>query len=159
MCLVASAVYADTRKTLVIRWLEGYARGVRILLKNPAKAASRLKEFYRETLKIEVPQRLLEMEIAEAFFTEKKQEEAFQKRREARRAPWSGFAHLMSDYQVRMKVLKTKKDPGEYILDKMCDQLAALRREAEAQFNQTRVAIDQAEKEGMKVEKFRRPAG
>ena len=35
-------------------------------------------------------------------------------------------------------------------------QLAALRREAEAQFNQTRVAIEQAEKEGMKVEKFRR---
>ena len=79
MCLVASAIYADTRKTLVIRWLEGYARGVRILLKNPAKAASRLKGFYQEVLKIEVPQRLLEMEIAEAFFTEKRQEEAFQK--------------------------------------------------------------------------------
>jgi ABC-type nitrate/sulfonate/bicarbonate transport system substrate-binding protein len=154
MCLVASAVYADTRKTLVIRWLEGYARGVRLILKNPAKAASRLKEFYRETLKIEVPQRLLEMEIAEAFFTEKKQEEAFRSTGSQASAV-ERFADLMSSYQVRMKVLKTKKDSGEYILDKMCEQLAALRREAEGQFNQTRVAIDQAEKEGMKVEKFR----
>ena len=154
VCLVASTVYADTRKTLVIRWLEGYARGIRILLKNPTKAASRLKVFYQETLKIEVPQRLLEMEIAEAFFTEKKQEEAFRSSG-GQASAVERFADLMSGYQVRMKVLKTKKVPGEYILDKMCEQLAALRREAEGQFNQTRVAIDQAEKEGMKVEKFR----
>ncbi len=154
VCLVASAVYADTRKTLVIRWLEGYARGVRILLRNPAKAASRLKEFYQETLKIEVPQRLLEMEIAEAFFTEKRQEEAF-KSSGGQASAVERFADLMGGYQVRMKVLKTQKEPGEYILDKMCEQLAALRREAEGQFNQTRAAIDQAEKEGMKVEKFR----
>ena len=155
VCLVASAAYADTRKTLVIRWLEGYARGVRILLKNPAKAAFRLKGFYQETLKIEVPQGLLEKEIAEAFFGEKRQEEAFN-RSGGNPSAVEGFAHLMSDYQVRMKVLKTKKDPGEYILDKMCGQLAALRREAETQFDQTRMAIDQAEKGGMKVEKFRR---
>jgi ABC-type nitrate/sulfonate/bicarbonate transport system substrate-binding protein len=155
VCLVASTTYADTRKTLVIRWLEGYARGVRILLKNPAKAASRLKGYYQEVLKIEVPQRLLEMEIAEAFFTEKRQEEAFQSSGSQPSAV-ERFAQGMSDYLVRMKVLKTKKDPGEYILDKMCGQLASLRREAEAQFNQTRVAIEQAEKEGMKVEKFRR---
>jgi hypothetical protein len=65
------------------------------------------------------------------------------------------FAHLMSDYQVGMKTLKAKKDPREYILDRMCEQLASLRREAEAQFSQTRGAIDLAEEEGMKVEKFR----
>jgi ABC-type nitrate/sulfonate/bicarbonate transport system substrate-binding protein len=155
MCLVASTIYADTRKTLVIRWLEGYARGVRILLKNPAKAASRLKGYYQEVLKIEVPQRLLEMEIAETFFTEKRQEEAFQSSGSQASAV-ERFAQGMSDYLVRMKILKTQKDPGEYILDKICGQLASLRREAEAQFNQTRVAIEQAEKEGMKVEKFRR---
>ena len=155
VCLVASATYADTRKTLVIRWLEGYARGVRILLKDPAKAASRLKSFYQETLKIEVPQQLLEMEIAEAFFSEKKQEEAF-RGSEGQASAMERFAHSMSDYQVRMKVLKSKNDPREYILDKMCGQLASLRREAGAQFDQTRAAIDQAEKEGIKVEKFRR---
>jgi hypothetical protein len=65
------------------------------------------------------------------------------------------FADLMSGYQMRMKVLKTRRDPAEYILDKMCEQLAGLRREAEGQFNQTRAAIEQAEKEGMKVERFR----
>jgi len=154
VCLVASAVYADTRKTLVIRWLEGYARGTRILKKNPAKAASRLKEFYGETLKIEIPQRLLEMEIAEAFFSEKEQEEAF-KHSGSEGSAVERFAHLLSDYQVRAKVLKAKKDPREYILDKMCEQLASLRREAETQFHQTQMAIDQAEKEGMQVQRFR----
>jgi ABC-type nitrate/sulfonate/bicarbonate transport system substrate-binding protein len=154
VCLVASATYADTRKTLVIRWLEGYARGVRILLKNPAKAASRLKDFYQETLKIEVPQRLLEMEIADAFFSEKMQEEAF-KSLGSQASAVERFAHSMSDYQVGMKILKAKKDPREYVLDRMCEQLASLRREAETQFNQTGVAIELAEKEGMKVEKFR----
>lgn len=154
MCLVASATYADTRKTLVIRWLEGYARGIRILLKNPAKAASRLKDFYRETLKIEIPQRLLEMEIAGAFFSEKMQEEAF-KNSAGRGNAMERFALSMSDYQVRMKTLKSKKEPREYILDKMCEQLTALRKEAEAQFNKTKTAIELAEKEGMKIEKFR----
>jgi len=154
VCLIASTSYADTRKTLVIRWLEGYARGVRLLLKNPAKAASRLKAFYQEALKIEVPQRLLEMEIAEAFFSEKKQEEAF-KPLGSQGSPVERFAHSMSDYQVRMKTLKAAKDPREYILDQMCEHLASLRREAEAQFNQTRGVIDLAEEEGMKVEKFR----
>jgi len=65
------------------------------------------------------------------------------------------FAQAMSDYQVRARVLKTKKDPGEYILDKMCDQLTSLRREAETQFDRTRAAIEQAEKEGMKTDQFR----
>ncbi len=154
VCLIASTSYADTRKTWVIRWLEGYARGVRILLKNPAKAASRLKAFYQETLKIEVPQRLLETEIAEAFFSEKNQEEAFRPLG-SQASPVERFAHSMSDYQVRMKTLKATKDPREYILDQMCEQLASLRREAEAQFNQTRQAIDLAEEEGIKIEKFR----
>jgi len=154
MCLVASAAYADTRKTLVIRWLEGYARGVRLLLKNPAEGASRLRDFYRETLKIEIPQQLLETEIAEAFFSEKMQEEAF-KDSAGQGSAMERFALSMSDYQVRMKTLKSKKEPREYILDKMCEQLASLRKEAETQFNKTRAAIELAEKEGMKVEKFR----
>jgi hypothetical protein len=37
----------------------------------------------------------------------------------------------------------------------MCEQLASLRREAETQFHQTQMAIDQAEKEGMQVQRFR----
>jgi ABC-type nitrate/sulfonate/bicarbonate transport system substrate-binding protein len=157
-CLVASASYADTRKTLVIRWLEGYARGVRIIMKNPGRAASRLKTFYEETLKIEAPARLVEMEIAEAFFTEKKQEEAFQ-RSGGEPSAMERFAHLMSDYQVRMKVLKSGRDPGEYISGKICEQVAALRGEAGAQFEKTRTAIDQAENEGLKVDNFRQQLG
>jgi len=153
-CLVASAAYADTRKTLVIRWLEGYSRGIRMIQENPSKAASRLKAFYQETLKIEVSQRLLEMEIAAVFFNEKKQEEAFRSSG-GNPSAVERFAHLMSDYQVRLKVLKSKKDPGEYILGKICDQLAALRGEAEAQFRKTRMTIAQTEKEGIKVEKLR----
>jgi len=153
-CLVASASYADTRKTLVIRWLEGYARGIRILMKNPAKAASRLKGFYEESLKIEVPASLVEMEIADAFFTEKKQEEAFQNNG-GNPSAVERFAYLMSDYQMKMKVLKSKRDPAEFILSKICEQLAALRGEADAQFKKTHTAIDQAEKEGLKVGDFR----
>jgi ABC-type nitrate/sulfonate/bicarbonate transport system substrate-binding protein len=154
-CLVASASYADTRKTLVIRWLEGYARGIRILMKNPGKAASRLKVFYEETLKIEVPASLVEMEFAEAFFTEKKQEESLQSKG-GNPSSVERFAYLMSDYQMKMKVLKSKRDPGEYILSKICEQLAALRGEADAQFKKTQTAIGQAEKEGIKVGDFRR---
>ncbi len=157
-CLVASASYADTRKTLVIRWLEGYSRGIRIIQKDPFKAASRLKTFYEQTLKIEIPQRLLEMEIAEGFFNEKKQEEAFRSIGGGASA-MDRFANRMSDYQVRMKILKSKRDPGEYILGKVCDQLAALRGEAEAQFKQTQKSIDQTEREGTKVENFRRQLG
>jgi hypothetical protein len=155
---VASASYADTRKTLVIRWLEGYSRGIRIIQKDPSKAASRLKTFYEQTLKIEIPQRLLEMEIAEGFFNEKKQEEAFRSIGGGASA-MDRFANRMSDYQVRMKILKSKRDPGEYILGKVCDQLAALRGEAEAQFKQTQKSIDQTEKEGTKVGNFRRQLG
>jgi ABC-type nitrate/sulfonate/bicarbonate transport system substrate-binding protein len=154
-CLVASASYADTRKTLVIRWLEGYSRGVRIIQKDPSRAASRLKAFYEETLKVDVPQRLLEMEVAEGFFDEKAQEEAFRSTA-GNPSAVERFASWMSDYQVRMKVLTGKKDPGEYILGKVCGQLAALRGEAEAQFKRTRTAIEQTEKEGTKVEGFRR---
>jgi hypothetical protein len=157
-CLVASASYADTRKTLVIRWLEGYARGIRIIMKNPGRAASRLKMFYEETLKLEVPARLVEMEIAEAFFTEKKQEEVF-KSSGGKPSAVERFAYLMSDYQVRMKVLKSGRDPGEYILGKICEQLAGLRGEADAQFKKTQTAIDQAEKEGLKVDNFRQQLG
>jgi ABC-type nitrate/sulfonate/bicarbonate transport system substrate-binding protein len=153
-CLVASASYADTRKTLVIRWLEGYARGVRIIMKNPGRAASRLKTFYEETLKIDAPAHLVETEIAEAFFTEKKQEEAFQ-RSGGEPSAVERFAYLMSDYQVRMKVMKNGRDPGEYILGKICEQVAALRGEADAQFKKTRTAIDEAEKEGLRVDNFR----
>jgi hypothetical protein len=154
VCLVASAAYADTRKTLVIRWLEGYSRGIRMIQKSPSKTASRLKAFYQETLKIEVPQRLLEIEIAAAFFNEKKQEEAF-RRSGGKPSAVELFAHLMSDYLVRLEVLKSKKDPGEYILGKVCDQLAALRGEAETQFRKTQIAIAQTEKEGTNVEKLR----
>jgi ABC-type nitrate/sulfonate/bicarbonate transport system substrate-binding protein len=152
--LVASASYADTRKTLVIRFLEGYARGVRIIMKNPNKAALRLKTFYEEALKIEVSPRLVEAEIAATFFIEKKQEEAFQ-RKGGNLSDVERFADLMSDYQIRMKVLKTKKDPAEYILGKICEQLASLRGEADTQFKKTQTAIDQAEKEGIAVNKFR----
>ncbi len=155
MCLVATASYADTRKTLVLRWLEGYFRGVRIIQKNPSRAAARLKAFYAETLKMDVSQRLLEAEIAEGFFSEKTQEDAF---RSAAGNPSAveRFAVQMSNYQTRMKVLTSKKDPGEYILGKVCDQIAALRGEAEDQFKRAQTAIEQTEKEGTKVDGFRR---
>ncbi len=155
VCLVASAAYADTRKTLVIRWLEGYSRGVRMIQKNPSKAASRLKTFYRETLKTEVSERLLETEIAEAFFDEKGQEEAFRSNG-GNPSAMVRFAHGMSDYQMRLKILKSKRDPGEYILGGICGQLTALRGEAEVQFRKTQMAIAQAEREGAGVGKLRR---
>ena len=75
-CLVATSSYADTRKTLVIRWLEGYSRGIRIIQKEPSRAASRLVAFYRERLRLEVSEPSLEKEIHRAFiFEEQKRDE------------------------------------------------------------------------------------
>ena len=66
-CLVATSNYADTRKTLVIRWMEGYSRGIRIIQKDPSRAASLLKAFYHDRLNLEVSKTSLEKEIQQAF--------------------------------------------------------------------------------------------
>jgi ABC-type nitrate/sulfonate/bicarbonate transport system substrate-binding protein len=154
--LVATASYADTRKTLVIRWLEGYSRGIRLVQKNSSKAATRLREFYKEVRGLEISRQLLDREIQEAFyFDEKKREEPF-RRPGGRPSSVEDFAKSMAHYQSQMKILGGQKDAGEYILAQMCDQLVALRGEAESQLKKARAAIDGAEREGAQVKNFLR---
>jgi ABC-type nitrate/sulfonate/bicarbonate transport system substrate-binding protein len=154
-CLVATSTYADTRKTLVVRWIEGYSRGVRLIQKDPSRAASRLRAFYRDRLKIEVPEPALEKELGRAFFFEEdKREGAF---RGSGENPGSmeTFARAMTDYQIGMKNIETKKDPADYILSAVCGQLSKLRKEAETQLQETHTAIARAEGEGAAVRNFR----
>jgi ABC-type nitrate/sulfonate/bicarbonate transport system substrate-binding protein len=154
-CLVATSTYADTRKTLVVRWIEGYSRGVSLIQKNPAWAASRLKAFYRDRLKLQLPERTLEKELGRAFFfEEEKREEAFLRSKE-NPGSMETFAKAMTDYQVRMKTIEAKREPAEYILSAVCGQLSQLRKEAEAQLQEAHASIARAEKEGAAVGNFR----
>ena len=154
--LVATSNYADTRKTLVIRWLEGYSRGIRLIQENPSKAATRLGEFYREVRELGVSPRLLDREIQEAFyFDEKEREEPF-RRLGGKASSVEGFAKSMAQYQSQMKIQGDRKDPAEYILAQICDQVVALRGEAESQLKKTRAAIEGAEREGAQAKDFRR---
>jgi len=149
--LVATSAYADTRKTLVIRWLEGYARGLDVIQKTPSKAASLLKTFYQDKLKIEVPEQTLEKELKEAFvFEEQKRDEAFMGK-EGKASQVEVLARIMTDYLFKVKAIESRRDPAEYVLSAVCGQLSKLRGEAEAQLRKTRSAIDRAQKEGMPV--------
>ena len=155
-CLVATSSYADTRKTLVIRWLEGYSRGIRIIQKEPSRAASRLVAFYRERLRLEVSEPSLEKEIHRAFiFEEQKRDEGIIGEL-GRPSSMEMFARAMTDYQVQAKAIEAKKDPADYILAAVCDQLSKLRKEAEAQLQKTQSTIDQADKDGASVREFQK---
>ncbi len=155
-CLVATSNYADTRKTLVIRWMEGYSRGIRIIQKDPSRAASLLKAFYHDRLNLEVSKASLEKEIQQAFiFEEQKRDEALIGER-GRPTRMESFARAMTDYQMQAKAIEAKKDPADFILGAVCDQLSKLRKEAEAQLQKTQSAIDQAKKDGTSVQEFQK---
>jgi hypothetical protein len=153
---VATCNYADTRKTLVIRWAEAYSRGIRIIQKEPSRAASRLKAFYFERLNLEISGPSLENEIRQAFIFEE------QKRDEAliggggKPSRMETFARAMTDYQAQAKVIEAKKEPADYILGGICDQLTKLRKEAEAQLQKAQAAIDQIKKDGAPVHEFQK---
>lgn len=155
-CLVATSNYADTRKTLVIRWMEGYSRGIRIIQKDPSRAASLLKAFYHDRLNLEVSKASLEKEIQQAFiFEEQKRDEGIMGGL-GRPSNMEMFARAMTDYQVQAKAIEAKRDPADYILAAVCDQLSKLRKEAEAQLQKTQSTIDQADKDGASVREFQK---
>jgi hypothetical protein len=155
-CLVATSSYADTRKTLVIRWLEGYSRGIQIIKKNPEAAASQLKEFYGETLKREIPKELIQQDFREVFFFEEKDREDPFRGREGKPNLLEEFAGSMTRYLKGINALGTQAEPSDYILSKLCDQLSALRGEATAQLEKTRGSIEEAAQAGAAVKDFRK---
>ena len=67
-----------------------------------------------------------------------------------------GFARSMTDYQVKAKAIEAKREPADYILGAVCDQISKLRKEAEAQLQKTQSAIDQAQKDGSSVQEFQK---
>ncbi len=155
-CLVATSTYADTRKTLVIRWLEGYSRGIQIIKKNPEAAASQLKEFYGETLKKEVQPELVRQDTRGAFFFDEKEREEPFRGKEGRPSLLEEFARSMTQYLKGVKALGTQGEPSDYILSRLCDQLSALRGEAVAQLEKTRGSIEAAGQAGAPVNDFRK---
>jgi ABC-type nitrate/sulfonate/bicarbonate transport system substrate-binding protein len=155
-CLVATSSYADTRKTLVIRWLEGYSRGMQIIEKNPEEAAFHLQKFYGETLKKEVQPESLLQEIRGAFFFDEKDREEPFRGKEGRPSLVEEFARSMTQYLKEVKGLSTQVEPSDYILSKLCDQLSALRGEAVAQLEKTMGSIEAASQAGARVNDFRK---
>jgi ABC-type nitrate/sulfonate/bicarbonate transport system substrate-binding protein len=155
-CLVATANYADTRKTLVIRWLEGYSRGIQLIQKNPEAAVSQLKEFYGETLKREVSEALLQKDIRGAFFFDEKDREEPFRGRDGKPSLLEEFAGSMTQYLRGVKALGAQGEPSDYILSKLCDQLSNLRGEAVDQLEKTGASIEAAAKAGARVSDFRR---
>ena len=154
-CLVATASYADTRKTLVIRWLEGYSRGIQIIKRNPEAAVSQLREFYGETLKKETPPDFLRQEVMGAFFFDEKDREEPFRTKNGKPSLLEEFAGAMTRYLKGVKALDAQAEPSEYILSKLCDQLSALRGEALAQLEKTRGSIEAAAQAGARVNDFR----
>jgi hypothetical protein len=155
-CLVATENYADTRKTLVIRWLEGYSRGIQIARKNPEAAASRLREFYGETLKREIPAEHLQRDIRGAFFFEEKDREEPFRRREGKPSRMEEFAGTMTRYLRGVKAMSRQGEPSDYILSQLCGQLSTLRGEAVAQLEKTRASVEAAARAGARVEHFQK---
>jgi ABC-type nitrate/sulfonate/bicarbonate transport system substrate-binding protein len=154
--LVAASLYADTRRTLVIRWLEGYGRGIRIIQNDPRKAAARLKRFWKETLRIEIPEAILAPEVQKSFIFGEKERAEFLRSQGGENSPLETFAKSMSLYQSRWKTIETQAEPSEYILPKICEELVALRSEAEAQLEKTQRAIQQAGEAGASVKDLER---
>ena len=154
-CLVATASYADTRKTLVIRWLEGYSRGIQIIKRNPEAAVSQLRDFYGETLKKESPPDFLRQEVMGAFFFDEKDREEPFRTKNGKPSLLEEFAGAMTRYLKGVKALDAQAEPSEYILSKLCDQLSALRGEALAQLEKTRGSIEAAAQAGARVNDFR----
>ncbi len=142
--LVAAAMYADTRKTLVIRWLEGYGRGIHIIQSDPLKAAARLKRFWKETLHLEIPETILPLEIQKAFIFGERERAEVLRSRGKKNSALEEFAKSMTLYQSRWKAIETKAETSEYILPKICEELGGLRSEAEAQLEKTQRAIQLA---------------
>jgi hypothetical protein len=155
-CLVATSSYADTRKTLVIRWLEGYSRGIQIIKKDPEAAVSELKKFYGETLRREVPLEFLRKDIRGGFFFDEKDREEPFRGKEGKPSPLEEFARSMTQYLQSVKALPTQVEPSDYILSKLCDQLSALRGEAVVQLEKTRESIEAAAQTGAQVKDFRK---
>lgn len=153
-CLVATASYADTRKTLVLRWLEGYSRGIRIIQKNPAKAAIRLRQFYRETMKEDIPETQLIGEIKEIFYYDLQERERLFNAEAGKVSPMEGIAKEMTAYLLHQKVITEVQESSAYLLTQLCDQLSALHGEAEAQLKKTEAAIRETEKVGTPVHLF-----
>lgn len=155
-CLVATSSYADTRKTLVIRWLEGYSRGIQMIRRNPEGAASQLKEFYGETLKREIPKEFIQQDFREVFFFDEKDREEPFRGKGGKPSLLEEFAGSMTRYLKGVKALGTHGEPSDYILSKLCDQLSALRGEAVAQLEKTRGSIETAAQAGAGVNDFRK---
>ena len=153
-CLVATASYADTRKTLVLRWLEGYSRGVRIIQKDPAKAAIRLRQFYRETLKEDIPETNLIREIQEIFYFDLQERERLFRAEAGKVSPMDGIVKAMTAYLLHQKVITEAQESSTYLLAQLCDQLSALHGEADAQLKKTEAAIRETEKVGAPVRAF-----
>jgi hypothetical protein len=153
-CLVATASYADTRKTLVLRWLEGYSRGIRIIQKDPAKAAIRLRQFYRETLKVDIPETQLIREIQEIFYFDLQERERLFRAEAGKASPMEGIAKALTAYLLHQKVITEAQEPSTYLLAQLCDQLSALHGEADAQLKKTDAAIRETEKAGAPVRAF-----
>jgi hypothetical protein len=140
----------------VIRWLEGYSRGIHLVQKNPGNAASRWKAFILEILKAEIPDQTLQQHIAEAFyFDERDREEPF-RGKEGKPSAVEEIADSLTRYLKEVKALEAKADLSEYILLKLCDQLSALRQEATSQLERTGTAIEAAAREGATVQGFRK---
>ena len=153
-CLVATASYADTRKTLVLRWLEGYSRGIRIIRKDPAKAAIRLRQFYRETLKEDIPETMLIREIQEIFYFDLQERERLFRAEAGKASPMESMARTLTAYLLHQKVITEAQESSTYLLAQLCDQLSALHGEADAQLKKTEAAIRETEKVGAPVRAF-----
>ena len=155
-CLVATANYADTRKTLVIRWLEGYFRGIRMIQKNPDLAASQLKEFYQETLQREVPVRVIRESLEVSFYFDEKQWQEPLRGKEGKPGALETMASDLTRYLRGRKALEGQAEPSEYILPKLFDQLSALRSEAWNQLQTTVHSVEAAAQAGAQVKDFRK---
>ena len=155
-CLVATANYADTRKTLVIRWLEGYFRGIRMIQKNPGLASSRLRDFYQETLQREVPLRVIRENLEAAFYFDEKQWREPLQGNGGKPCALEAAAGVLTRYLEGKKVLEGRAEPSKYILPKLFDQLSALRSEAWNQLQTAADSIEAAARAGAQVKEFRK---
>jgi phosphoglycolate phosphatase-like HAD superfamily hydrolase len=129
---------------------------MRIIQKNPEMAASRLKEFYQEALKREVPSQAIRESMQDAFyFDENERDEPF-RAKGGKPSGLEAIAIILTQYLKERKALEGNAGPSNYILPKLYDQLSALRNEAWNQLKTTADAIEAAAQAGAQVKEFRK---
>jgi sulfonate transport system substrate-binding protein len=122
--VVATKKFADEHPDLVVKWLEGYMRGIDFMIDHPRESAKYLGKYYREKCGINLSDEvcLKEFELRPLFRT--KQQIKMFARKGGKMSTVDKWMDDLAAYFVNVKKIDKKPDPQSYITDKYLKMLA-----------------------------------